>query len=55
MHFQVACVTGAVVAALMVTLVHLDSLVGSQMALFVHFQIAPVVGAVVAALMVTLM
>ncbi len=55
MLFQIVRPIGAVVAALMVTLVHLDSLVGSQMALFVHFQIAPVVGAVVAALMVTLM
>ncbi len=52
--FQIVRVVGAVVAALTVTPVQLDSLVDRQVGLFVPFQIARVVGAEVAALMITL-
>ncbi len=58
MPIQIARVVGAVVAALMVTLVHFEShgpLVARQVGLFVLFQTVRVAGAEVAALVVTQM
>ncbi len=53
MPFQIADLVGAVAAALMVTLMHSECLVGAQVNPFVPFQVAHVLGAVIAAFMVT--
>ncbi len=54
MYSQIARPIGAVVAALIVTVVHPGSLVKRQVGPFVRIQIGRPVSAVIAALMVTL-